>query len=231
MNSWFPGDNQPLQSWINEHEPPKSKYNHYYIGCDIGKKRDPSTVAVLEAHWKNGQKTYLVRYLRRFSLSMLYTDMAGKLAKLDSQLVKWAAAQEKEAIAIYALDATGLGGPVCELVAQKMPYATIYKVYMTGGISTTFSNDDPYEIHYPKGQLLSGLMAAFDSGAILMSGQSKEIGQIVDELTSIGLHITDEGRDHYDDRGKGHHSDLVIALSLAVALADMDGDSSGPIMW
>jgi hypothetical protein len=74
-------------------------------------------------------------------------------------------------------------------------------------------------------------MRSLDSDAILMSGQSKEIDQIVDELTSIGLHITDEGRDHYGDRGKGHHSDLVIALSLAVALADMDGDSSRPIMW
>jgi hypothetical protein len=229
MEVWMPGDRQSLKSWLNERQP--SKYAHFYIGADIGKRRDPSTVAVIEAHWQGGEKTYLVRYLKRFSLSMLYTDMAAKLSRLDSQLVRWAATQDKQAIATYALDATGLGGPVCELVTQKMPYATIYKVYMTGGISTTFSNDDPYEIHYPKGQLLSGLMAAFDSGAILMSGQSKEIDQIVDELTSIRLHVTDEGRDHYGDRGKGHHSDLVMALSLAVALADMDGDSSGPIMW
>lgn len=59
-------------------------------------------------------------------------------------------------------------------------------------------------------------MAAFDSKTISMSRHSKEIDQIVTKLAEFEIHITDSGRDIFYDRDNGHHSDLVIALALAV---------------
>lgn len=64
-----------------------------------------------------------------------------------------------------------------------------------------------------------------------MSRHSKEIDQIVLELAEFEIRIIDSGRDVFDDRGKRHHSDLVIALSLAVWAADFEGYSGGPIVW
>jgi hypothetical protein len=64
-----------------------------------------------------------------------------------------------------------------------------------------------------------------------MTRRSKEIDQILTELAEFEIHITDSGRDNYDDRGKGHHSDLVIALALAVWATDYDGYSGGPMIW
>ena len=64
-----------------------------------------------------------------------------------------------------------------------------------------------------------------------MSRHSKEIDQIVRELAEFEIHISDSGRDTFDDRGNGHHSDLVIALALAVWAADYDGYSGGPMVW
>jgi hypothetical protein len=208
----------------------ESKYIHYYVGCDLGKKRDPSTLAVIEASHFSGKAMYLVSFLKRFNLSMLYTDISNKLAAMDKQLKAIAAAQGKEAIITYILDSTGIGGPITETVAKQLPYAKILKVYITGGISTTTAQDDPYEYHVPKGQLISGLMAAFDSSTIYMSKQSKEINAILDELANFEIHISEAGRDAYN-AAPSKHDDLVIALALAVWAADQMGDSSTPGFW
>ena len=103
-------------------------------------------------------------------------------------------------------------------------------MYISGGISTT-EGSEYNEYHVPKGQLISGLLAAFDSKSIYMTRRSKEIDQIVTELADFEIHIADSGRDVFDDRGKGHHSDLVIALALAIWTADYDGYTGGPMIW
>jgi hypothetical protein len=51
------------------------------------------------------------------------------------------------------------------------------------------------------------------------------------KLEWFEIHITDSGWDIFDDRGKGHRSDLVITLGLAVWATDYDGYSSGPMFW
>lgn len=175
-------------------------------------------------------KVYVVSYLKRFRLSMLYTDIAAKLVKTDESLKRVAAKKGKEAIISYVLDATGLGAPICELVERELPLADVKRVYLTGGINT-IEGSEYNEYHVPKGQLISGLVAAFDSKSIYMTRRSKAIDQIVSELAEFENHITDLGRDAFDDRGKGHHSDLVIALALAVWAADYDGYTGGPMIW
>ena len=73
--------------------------------------------------------------------------------------------------------------------------------------------------------------AAFDSKSIYMTRRSREIDQIVKELAEFEIHITESGRDTFDDRGKGHHSDLVIALALVVWAADFNGYTGWPMIW
>lgn len=229
MQAWFPGDNISLRRFLDERQPQKeSKYRHFHVGCDLGKKRDPSTLAVIEAQWSHGKRTYLVSYLKRFSLSMLYTDIAHKLANMDTQLKAIAAKQRKTALVHYNLDATGLGGPICEVVSEQLPLADIKRVYITGGINTT-EGADYNEYHVPKGQLVSGLMAAFDASVIYMAGRSKEINAVVDELANFEIHISEAGHDSYY-AAPSKSDDLVIALALACWSADMDGDSS-EVIW
>jgi phage FluMu gp28-like protein len=228
MECWMPGDGTSLQSWLNARQ--DSKYIRYFCGVDLGRKRDPSTLAIIEVQYVNGGRTYVVSYLKRFTLSMLYTDIATKLVKTDESLKRIASEKGKEAIISYVLDASGLGSPIVEVVSKKLPYADIKSVYITGGINTT-EGSEYNEYHVPKGQLISGLEAAFDSKAIYMSQHSREIDQIVRELAEFEIHISESGRDTFDDRGNRHHSDLVIALALAVWAANYDGYSGGPLIW
>jgi hypothetical protein len=230
-DAWFPGDTRSLQSYIDGNTPEKdSKYIHYYCGVDLGKKRDPSTVVVIRTYYAYGKVEYQVGYLRRFSLSMLYTDISTKLATLDRQLKALAAKEGKEAIVTYVCDATGIGGPILEVVSKKLPYARIMKAYITGGINTTYAPEDPWEFHIPKGQLVSGLMAAYDRGIMSMPRDSKEADAILDELANFEIHISEAGHDSYY-AAPSKHDDLVVALALAVWACDMDGDSSGPMVW
>jgi len=229
-NCYIPGDGS-LQQWLDAHQGEESEYINYFCGCDLGRKRDPSTLAIIETQYTGSDRIYVVPYLKRFRLSMLYTDIASKLVKTDESLKRIAAKRGKQASNTFILDATGLGAPICELVEKKLgPLADVKRVYLTGGINTTVGSEYN-EYHVPKGQLISGLMAAFDSKSIYMTRRSKEIDQIVTELAEFQIHITDQGRDHFDDRGKGHHSDLVIALALAVWAADFDGYTGGPMIW
>jgi hypothetical protein len=161
---------------------------------------------------------------------MLYTDIAKKLVKTDESLKRIAAEKGKEAIISYVLDATGLGSPTCELVEKALPLADIKRVFITGGINTT-EGSEYNEYHVPKGQLISGLVAALDFRSLYITKRSREIDQIVTELAEFEIHITESGRDTFDDRGKGHHSDLVIALALAVWATDFDGYTGGPMIW
>lgn len=227
-NCYMPGDGS-LQEWLDAHQGKESEYIHWFCGCDLGRKRDPSTLAIIEVQYTGNGRVYVVSYLKRFRLSMYYTDIAAKLVKTDDSLKSIAAEKGKEAIITYILDATGLGAPICELVEKALPSADVKRVYITGGINTIKADYNEY--HVPKGQLISGLMAAFDSKSIYMTRRSKEIDQIKNELAKFQIHITEAGRDVFDDRGKGHHSDLVIALALAVWAADYDGYTGGPLIW
>jgi hypothetical protein len=230
-SAWMPGDRESLQSYIDERTPEKeSNYIHYYCGVDLGKKRDPSTVVVIRTHYAYGKAEYQVGYLKRFSLSMLYTDISTKLETLDRQLKQLASQEGKEAIVTYILDSTGIGGPITEVVSKKLPYAKIIKLYITGGINTSVAPEDPWEYHVPKGQLISGLMAAYDRGIMSMPRDSKEADAILDELANFEIHISEAGHDSYY-AAPSKHDDLVIALSLAVWACDADGDSSGPMVW
>jgi hypothetical protein len=83
---------------------------------------------------------------------MLYTDIASTLAKLDTQLIARAAGEGKKADIVYALDASGVGEGVAEIVEAKMPRSEIYKCYITGGINPSVED---YEIRLPKQQLVS----------------------------------------------------------------------------
>jgi phage FluMu gp28-like protein len=226
----MPGDGS-LQQWLDAHQGKESEYIHYFCGCDLGRKRDPSTLAIIEVQYTGSGRLYVVSYLKRFTLSMYYSDISAKLAKTDESLKRIAAKKGKKASNTFILDATGLGAPICELVEKKLgSNADLKRVYITGGINTT-EGSEYNEYHVPKGQLISGLMAAFDSKSIYMTRRSNEIGQIKTELAEFQIHITEAGRDHFDDRGKGHHSDLVIALALAVWAADFDGYTGGPLIW
>ncbi|MFZ0011275.1 MAG: hypothetical protein WAL97_05150 [Halobacteriota archaeon] len=233
-DAWFPNDPenpQSLQSWIEERQPRNSNYIRWFCGVDLGKRYDPSTVAIIEVQYDKGQRRYFVRYLHRFTLRMLYSDVATQLARLDEFLKAKAVEQRKKDSITWVLDTTGVGESVAELVETAMPLADIKKVYITGGIKATVASDNYNEIHLPKSQLVSTLVAAFDAKIIYLTRDSREIDAIIDELRNYEIHVSENaGRETYGAK-VGKHDDLITALGLAIWAAEEEGYTGGPMIW
>jgi hypothetical protein len=228
LNSWFPQDGISFSAWKEWREsvlhpdkllePEETEWVTYYVGVDLGMRRDPSTVAVVELR-ENArfERFHYVKYLKRFSLRTLYSNVAATLAKIDSQL------KGEHTTLTYSIDATGVGDAVIELIERKMPLADIYRVYVTGGISATF---DGREVRLPKSQLVSTLVAAFDSDRVYLSKKSHSLDAMLDELENYEIHVSDEGSDSFGAFKTGKHDDLVTSLGLAVWLGEQFGARS-----
>lgn len=127
----------------------------------------------------NGMRHHYERYLKRLPLRMLYSQVASTLARLDAQLRNKTLAEGKKPDIVYALDATGVGEGVADLIEKKLPDADIYRRYVTGGISPSIDYE-MREIRLPKTQLVSILVAALDSDRIYFSSHSKELDAMVE---------------------------------------------------
>ena len=186
-------------------------------------KRDYSAVACIELrHAPSGARHHYVKYLKRFPLNTTYTNISAMLARIDTQLRAIAKGAGKEADITWAVDASGVGEGVCELIEQAMPLSDIYRVYITGGINATIAYQNR-QVRLPKGQLVSRLLAAFDSDRIYISKRSKEMDAVLDELENFEIKVSDEGRDSYSAK-IGSHDDLIIALGLSCWMASQVGE-------
>lgn len=233
-SEWFPASDGSFAEWMRrrnavpepeESESETSEWTSYFIGIDIGQRRDPSAVSVVELkEMKNGERYHYVRYLRRFPLRMLYTDVAARLKKLDSQLSGGGVELT------YIVDATGVGGAVVEVLHQKLPLANFEEVYITGGINASRNG---HEWHVPKGQLVSTLVAAFDADRVYLPKDSKEIEAMVSELENFEISFSESGHDQYGGSvpGSGGHFDLLISLALAVYVGEDLGGIQGLQLW
>ena len=96
------------------------------IGVDIGQRRDPTAIAVVEVELrpvalpeerlKSEESHYLVRFLGRLPLGTPYPEVAGRITKLCEQVK----ARSGRAPILY-VDATGVGLPVVDQLRASRP--------------------------------------------------------------------------------------------------------------
>jgi hypothetical protein len=111
-----------------------------------------------------------------------------------------------------AVDATGAGRPVVDLLKRARPAGRLMPVEVTGGFQQTRA-DDYY--HVPKRDLIVGLQLLFQEGALRIAG-SLELGPtFVEELQAMEVRISPSGREQYAAWRSGTHDDLVFAVALA----------------
>ena len=109
---------------------------------------------------------------------------ATKLASIDRQLRAVAEGSGKRPDITWALDATGVGDGVCEIIQNRMPLAGVYRVYLTGGINTAIDYNNR-QIKLPKNQMVSVLLGCFDSDRIFISKRSRERRRVAVALCNI----------------------------------------------
>jgi hypothetical protein len=183
----------------------------FYVGLDLGQRRDHTAIAVLE-RW-DAERAFLgaemkfleVRYLERVPLGTPYTRVVERVRGLvsDSQLAGQVA---------LAVDATGVGAPVVDLLRSARLGCDVTAVSITGGdrVSQTGA-----VWNVPKRDLIAGVQVLLERGELKIARGLRDSWALVKELLDVRMiSSAATGRVRMGADGGGEHDDLVIALAL-----------------
>jgi phage FluMu gp28-like protein len=184
----------------------------FFLGLDLGKQRDHSAIAVVER--LETPQPYLaravyagmaVRHVERLALGTPYPAVVER--------VRWIlGAPELAGQCAVAVDATGLGAPVVEMLRGSGLGCEIAAVTITGGERETELAGDAWNV--PKRDLITGLQMLVERGELRIAGNLKGVGALVRELVDIRLTAREGGGVRMGADGAGEHDDMAIAVAL-----------------
>jgi hypothetical protein len=196
----------------------------FYMGVDLGQKKDHTAIAVVE-RWDAGRaflaptmKCLEVRYLERVPLGTPYTVVAERVRRMVQS--------EKLAGQVaVALDATGVGAPVVDLLRAARLGCQVMAVSITGGEreSQTASG-----WNVPKRDLIGGVQVLLERGELKISRKLRDSWTLVKELLDVRMTLAGAGKVRLGADGSGEHDDLAIALALACWRAQRKTNGYGP---
>ena len=185
------------------------------MGVDLGQSRDFTAIAALERAELTGEfdpamfacrkKVALrLRYLERVPLGTPYPDIVERVRRTTRT-------PELDGRYHVAVDATGVGRPVVDLLRRAGLEATIMPAIITGGAAESRSKGY-YGV--PKRDLITGLQVLLQRGALQIAAGLKHGPDLVAELTGMRVKVGCEGWEQYGAWREGTH-DLVFAVAPA----------------
>lgn len=183
----------------------------FFSGLDLGQSADYTALTVTEQKFRdrsdqNGiESFYEVRWLQRETLGTPYPDQVRNVSKLYRQ-----APLKGSKIAV---DYTGVGRPVLDLLTEAKIQAIVQPVLVTSGNHVTQEDSFPYAYHTPKLVLVSTLSALLQFGRIRIA-KVPNADVLRKELEAFKTSRTKTGHEQF--AGVGTNDDLVFSLMLAV---------------
>ena len=180
----------------------------YVVGVDLGQTADYTAITILEEREEN---SYDVRYLERLR-NTPYPSIVRRLDHLVKRL------PERPSMAV---DATGVGRPVIDMIRDANLPATIYPITLTGGDAVT---QDGMERHVPKRDVASTIAVLLQTGRLRIARGLRESETLLRELLNFRVKISLSGHDTYEAWREQEHDDLVLAVGLAAWLFENGRD-------
>jgi hypothetical protein len=146
-----------------------------------------------------------LRHVERIPLGTAYVEIVARVEEVTARLAALGPVH-------LAVDATGVGTPVVELLRRARLRCRMWPVSITGGTAESFG-DGTYRV--PKRDLVVGLQVMFEQGAIQIAEGLTERAVLVKELTEMRVKVTSRGHEQFEAGTSGQHDDIVSALSLA----------------
>ncbi len=205
------------------------------MGADFGKSRDYTAIAVLERAELKGGFDYAVlahrkeialrlRYLERIPLGTSYPEVVERVAEVTRN-------KQLAGRCHLAVDGTGVGRPVVDLLRRARPDAILMPVTITGGQVETM---DQGFYRVPKRDLIVGLQVLLQRGGLQIAAGLKFGQKLVEELMAVEVRVSPAGNEQYAAWREGTHDDLVFAVALAywsVAKAFPNGAQGNDRWW
>lgn len=223
--------------------------NTYFLGLDLGQAADYSALAILETQPRAGAQdspAFHCRHLQRWPLQTRYPQIAEDVFQIvvNDQL-------QQEDKPTLAIDATGVGAPVVDLFKErfqragidfrrrigvvnldepplrKRPDVRLCPITITGGDQVT-RDGDSYKV--PKRDLVGAAQVALQAERLKVAASLPEAMTLTRELQNFQVKISlDTAHDSYGAWREGTHDDLVLAVCLALWVAEK-GTRPGKLM-
>src|SRR6266487_771535 len=191
----------------------------WYAGLDLGQAADYSALAIAEVtsadpEAPEPERRYDLRDLRRYPLGTSYLEIAASVcALLDREPLR-------SGEVALALDETGVGAPVRDMLERARPRARLVPITITGGYEPI---RDGQGWHVPKRDLVSTAQVLLQGRRLRVAPSLPEAATLVRELETFRVKLSDAGHDSYAAWRETDHDDLVLAVSLACWVGENDG--------
>jgi hypothetical protein len=183
----------------------------YVVGLDLGRSSDFTALAVLERTWRRADdartglvRTYAVRHLRRWQLKTPYD-------RIIEDVVKLVASPPLDNPKL-AVDQTGVGAAVVDVLRRARPRCRLRPVVITAGHRATSEGGVH---HTPKKELVSTLQVLLQSRRLKVA-HLPERELLVKELLAFKVKVTISANEQSEAWRERDHDDLVLAVALAV---------------
>jgi hypothetical protein len=187
----------------------------YYSGLDLGQQADFSALVVVERQVipdpnQDTKTTYRfdVRHLHRWPLKTSYVDIVRDLKEMfakpplkDSTLV---------------VDATGVGRAVVDMIRAAGIPAEFRAYQITCGSAVTGKT-------VAKINLVSAVQAPLCSGRLRFAEQLELTPTLTKELEMFRVRVSEDRNETFASWRERDHDDLVLALALALFVANQPG--------
>ncbi len=195
---------------------PQSGGDVYFVGVDLGQSRDFTAIAAVERAELRGpwdpvmyawRKTVSLRlrFLERLALGTPYPEVVARVVEVTR-------APELADRCWLAVDGTGVGRPVVDLLRRAGPRGILMPATITCGDAETYGNGY-YRV--PKRDLIVGLQVLLQRGALEIAGGLRFGAEFVAEMAAMQVKVTTGGHEQYGAWREGTHDDLVFAVALA----------------
>jgi len=158
-------------------------------------------VAVVE--WV--RESVLLRHVERVPLGTPYPRVVARMRRMVEHA-------ELRGQCALAVDATGVGAPVVEMLRAARLDCEVCAVTITGGER---ENQTASGWNVPKQDLIAGVQVLLERGELRIARKLREVGPLVRELMDMKAIRGRGGKVRLGADGCGEHDDLVIALALA----------------
>ncbi len=186
------------------------------MGVDIGQKRDPTAICVVQPEDRRvaltTERHFVVRHLERLPLGTPYPEVARRVAAIVAGVKK----RTGRSPLLY-VDATGVGIPIVDLLREQAPSRQpIVAVYFTHGDRRIEDRAGGYrQVKLGKAFLVSRLQALLQCQRVHLP-RTSEASALARELLDYEIRVDEDANDRYGAFRVGTHDDLVTALGLAV---------------
>ena len=206
----------------------------YFVGVDFGQASDFTVIAVVErtettGAWDAAKFAFKkevglqLRYLERIPLGTPYPEVVERVV----QVTRW---PELAGQCRLAVDGTGVGRSVVDLLRMARPGCVLMAVNITGGLMQT-QEGGYYGV--PKRDLILGLQVLLQRGLLRIAAGLEHGKNLVKEMSAMQVKISPAGHEQYAVWREGAHDDLVFAVAIACWNAQnaYPNDPAGGEQW